>query len=324
MESHIFDQYIDRANTNSVKWDQFRAQDVIPLTIADMDFPVPPCITERLSNRLKHGIYGYSHRVDLVSKIKKFLLNEYDWVVNSEDILIIPSVVNALNLMPQILMNNGGHAIIPAPVYEKIFKSYDRSTSHYSFAKLDLLEGRWTINFSDLERQLNSSTQVLMLCNPHNPVGTVYKRTELEKIGDFCRQNNLLICSDEIHAPLVIDKLEKHIPIASINADLSNRTITLMSLNKVFNISGIGLGWCVCSNQVIREKIINILNHQSLYPNIFAYEAACAALDDGDSWRRELLEYLWGNQLLIREWLQHRPEFFLGSISCDFLGLVEM
>ncbi len=160
----------------------------------------------------------------------------------------------------------------------------------------------------------------MMLCNPHNPVGTVYTRTELEKIGDFCSQNNLFICSDEIHAQLVIDGCEKHIPIASINADLSNRTVTLMSLNKVFNISGVGLGWCICSNPDIRKKIVRMVDHQSIYPNIIAYEATCAALDDGDAWRSELLEYLWGNQLLIRNWLRNRSDFFWALSPATYLA----
>ncbi len=154
MGRYSFDKCIIRSNTHSVKWGQFANQDIVPLTIADMDFPVAPCILESLLSRVKHGIYGYSQREDLVLKIQKFLIKEYGWDVNSKDIIIVPSIVNALYMMPQLLMSHSGHALIPSSIYSKIFNTFERSNHQISFSKLKLSNCRWSIDYSDLEKQL--------------------------------------------------------------------------------------------------------------------------------------------------------------------------
>lgn len=307
MNHHSFDKLIIRDNTNSVRWDFFKGTEVIPLTVADMDFEIAPEILTRLIKRMEHGVFGYTHSGDLVEKIQLFLLREYGWYVDYKCIIIFPNVLNAIRLIPKILLNRGDHVLIPAPVYPQLFNALNFSGINYSLSKLILKERRWTFDFNHLESLVQSKTRLLMLCNPHNPVGTVYSKFELERLGEFCQHNNITICSDEIHAQLVIDRLEKHIPIASINSDLSSRAITLMSLNKVFNISGLGLAWCVCSDSDMRRKIIDELENQGIKPNIFAYEATTAAIEVGQDWRDSLLTYLWGNQVLIREWLGFHP-----------------
>lgn len=307
MNHYSFDKLIIRDNTNSVRWDFFKGTEVIPLTVADMDFEIAPEILTRLMKRMEHGVFGYTHSGDLVKKIQLFLLREYGWNVDSKSIIIFPNVLNAIRLISKIILNRGDHVLIPAPVYPQLFNGFDFSGINYSLSKLILKEHRWTFDFNHLESLVQSKTRLLMLCNPHNPVGTVYSKSELERLGEFCQHHNITISSDEIHAQLVIDRLEKHIPIASINPDLSSRTITLMSLNKVFNISGLGLAWCVCSDSDMRQKIIDELENQGIKPNIFAYEATTAAIEVGQDWHDSLLTYLWGNQVLIREWLEFHP-----------------
>ena len=162
-----------------------------------------------------------------------------------------------------------------------------------------------------------------MLCNPQNPGGTAFTKEELLAIGKLCEEKDYLICSDEIHAQLVLDEDVKHTPIASLSPELSNRTITLMSLNKAFNFPGIGLSWCICTNPVIRKKLQEDLASQASHPNALAYVATTTALEKGWPWHTELIKYLRSNRNLIGDWLATHDQVIWQDSAATYLAWLD-
>jgi aminotransferase/cystathionine beta-lyase len=297
-----FDSLTDRLETDSVRWDGADHQQVLPLWVADMDFQSPPCVIEALSNRVQQGIYGYTHSPhQLNAMIADYLQEQYQWTVDPEWIVILPSVVSGLYTTVQQLTKQDDCVLIPNPVYHHLRLAC--STAHRSFQEmpLELKEGRWVLPSDHLPSLISNKTKLALFCNPQNPGSTVFTRAELKTFGDFCVQNNLWICSDEIHAGLVLAEDKQHIPLASISKAISEKTVTLMSLNKTFNFPGVGLAWAVAENPVLR-KAMQVGLHQTIAPpSLFAYTATMAAIKDGEPWRQGLIQYLRKNRDLIQE-----------------------
>jgi aminotransferase/cystathionine beta-lyase len=188
---------------------------------------------------------------------------------------------------------------------------------------LELQDGRWVLPNNDLPSLITSKTRLALFCNPQNPGSTVFTKEELKDFGDFCIQNNLWICSDEIHAGLVLDEHKKHIPLASISKAISEKTVTLMSLNKTFNFPGIGLAWAVAENPILR-KAMHVGLHQTIAPpSLLAYTATMAAIQEGEPWRAELIEYLRGNRDLIRARLGGTSELGLDKMEGSYLAWID-
>jgi len=321
--TYSFDKIIDRRNTNSSRWDQYQSTDILPLSVADMDFAIAPEIQAALVKRIEHGILGYSHEGNLTEKIQAYLKEEFSWSVNREDILICAGVVPSLYMMPKVLMDHDDHAILPAPIYHHFFLAMQQAHRAFSSTHLKVINNRWAFDLDELHSLVQPNTNLLMICNPQNPGGTVFSRDELLKIGEICIEKDLLICSDEIHAQLVLDEHVKHIPIDSLSPEISNRTITLMSLNKAFNFPGIGLSWCVCTNPDIRQKLKNYMTAQAHHPNALAYTATTTALDEGGPWHSELIQYLRGNRDLIRDWLVHHKQVSWKNSEATYLAWLD-
>ena len=321
--TYSFDKIIDRRNTNSSRWDQYESSDILPLSVADMDFAIAPEIQTALVKRIEHGILGYSHQGDLTEKIQAYLKKEFQWSVDQEDILVCAGVVPSLYMIPKVLMNHDDHAILPAPIYHHFFLAMQQAHRAYSSIHLKVSNDRWVFDLEELQKAIQPNTKLLMICNPQNPGGTVLSKDELLEIGQLCVEKDLLICSDEIHAQLVLDEHVKHKPIASLSPEISNRTITLMSLNKAFNFPGIGLSWCVCTNPDIRKKLQSYMAAQAHHPNALAYTATATAIDDGGPWHLELIQYLRGNRDLIRDWLSHHDQVTWKNSEATYLAWLD-
>ena len=321
--TYSFDKAIDRRNTNSSRWDQYQSTDILPLSVADMDFAIAPEIQAALVKRIEHGILGYTTQGNLTEKIQAYLKKEFAWAVNQEDILICSGVVPSLYMIPKVLMGDDDHAILPAPIYHHFFLAMQQARRTFSSLHLKALNNRWTFDFEELRRVTQPNTKLLMICNPQNPGGTVFSKDELLEIGKLCIEKNYFICSDEIHAQLVLDERVKHTPIASLSPEISNRTITLMSLNKAFNFPGIGLSWCVCTNPDIRQKLQAFMSAQAHHPNALAYTATTAALDEGGPWHDELIKYLRDNRDLIRNWLSQHHQVKWNESEASYLAWLD-
>ena len=321
MSNYNFDKVINRFKTDSIRWDQYDPS-VIPLWVADMDFESPPCVLNAMKNRVEHGIFGYTHAPNnFKENIADYVKKHYDWEVDPDWIVIIPSVVSALYSIGISCTKSTSHIITPQPIYHHLKLAAEESGRNFDEAQLETSMNRQILSQKSLDEVVNKNSELLYFCNPHNPGGTVYRRDELIRIVNFCNKNNLVICSDEIHAGMVLDG-HKHIPIASISETAANRTITLMSLNKTFNFPGAGLGWMICKNRSIREKASHRIGSLIPHPEIFGYVATDAAIKYGEEWRIALLHYLSENRKLLIERINQIPGLRLYDIEASYLGWI--
>ena len=319
-----FDTPTDRLNTDSIRWDSFDSKEVLPLWVADMDFKSPPCVIEALSERVHQGIYGYTHSPHQMNEmIADYLYEQYQWKVDPEWIVILPSVVSGLYTAVQQLTESDESVLIPNPIYHHLRLACISANRAFQEMRLELKDSRWVLPVNELPNLITNKTTLALFCNPQNPGSTVFTQEELKEFGNFCLKNNMWICSDEIHAGLVLDGNKKHIPLASISKDISKKTITLMSLNKTFNFPGLGLAWAVAENQILR-KAIQVGLHQTIAPpSLLAYTATLAAIKEGEPWRKELITYLRGNRDLINSKINDIDGLSIGRMEGSYLAWID-
>ncbi len=269
---------------------------LIPLWVADMDFDVAEPIQMAMSNYFSHPRFGYAAAPDdLAPLICERLSLLYDWEVDPEWLVILPGVVPGLYASALVYTQSDQQVLFPEPIYHhlrqaaRMFGRPQRAIPQ----RCDASQGRERLILSsdDLREFCEPRSKLLLFCNPQNPGGTAYRRYELEALAAVACEKNLIVCSDEIHADLILDPALKHIPIASLNNEIAERTITLMSLGKTFNIAGIGLAWAVVKNPELRnslKKLKGLLQS----PSGLSYQASLAALAHGEPWRQELLTQL--------------------------------
>jgi aminotransferase/cystathionine beta-lyase len=318
-----FDAHVNRSNSDSRRWDRYAADDVIPLWVADMDFQSPPCVLEALSERVQHGVFGYTHAPDsLRHEIALYLANQYNWEVNPDWIVVLPSVVSGLYTAVRQLTSPGEHLIVPQPVYHHLRLACSEGPRPFTEIPLVLSHDRWVLPWQTLSQSCQANTKLALLCNPQNPGGTVYTASELQQFAAFCEERGILICSDEIHAGLVLDPKTHHTPIASLSKSISMRTVTLMSLNKVFNFPGIGLAWAVAENPRLRDAMQTDLHRTIADPGLFAYTATMAAIRGGESWRQSLLHYLRGNRDYVAARIQAMHPLSMATMEASYLAWI--
>jgi len=319
-----FDSTTNRLETDSVRWDGFDSNKVLPLWVADMDFKSPPCVIEALEKRVQQGIYGYTHSPHQMNVlIAGYLKEHYQWQVDPDWIVILPSVVSGLYTVVQQLTAIEESVLIPKPIYHHLRLACSSANRAFQEMSLEFNDGRWILPSDQLPILITNKTRLALFCNPQNPGSTVFTKEELKDFGNFCIQNNLWICSDEIHAGLVLDENKKHIPLASISKAISEKTVTLMSLNKTFNFPGIGLAWAVAENPVLRQAMHVGLHQTIAPPSLLAYTATMAAIHEGEPWRAELIQYLRGNRDLIRARLGNTTELGLDKMEGSYLAWID-
>ena len=319
-----FDTPTNSLDIDSIRWDAHQGKDVLPLWVADMDFQSPSCVVEALKTRVNKGIYGYTHSPDAFNKvISQYLQEHYQWEVDPEWIVILPSVVSGLYTAVQQLTKEHEGVLVPNPVYHHLRLACTEAKRNLIEMPLQLEENRWVVPEQDLPKIINSNTKLALFCNPQNPGSTVFTKEELSSFGRLCVQKNLWICSDEIHAGLVLEEGKKHIPLASISKEISERTITLMSLNKTFNFPGIGLAWAVAENPVLRKAIKTGLHQTIAGPSLLAYTASMAAIMEGEPWRLKLVEYLRGNRNLITSRIEAIDSLRMGKLEGSYLAWID-
>lgn len=304
-----FDEIVDREHTVSLKYDLraeiFRNPDVIPMWVADMDFRTPDFIMNALRERLDHEILGYTYMpASFNQAVVKWLLRHYRWKVDPSWICFSPGVVPALNLLVMAFTEPGDKIIVQPPVYFPFFSAIMNHGRVLVNNPLCLEKDSYSMDFSDLESKIDNKTKMLFLCSPHNPTGNVWPRDVLEKLGEICLKNNIIIVSDEIHADLVFEPWQ-HIPTASISEAMANITITCMSPSKTFNLAGLSTAYLVIKDPGLRKKYNEILDRIHVGAgNIFGYIALEAAYKSGDAWLNQLLNYLKGNVAFLNEFIQ--------------------
>ena len=305
--SYNFDEIIPRNGTRSVKFglrkEKFGRTDLLPMWVADMDFRTPGFITDAVKKRAAHEIYGYTYRPkEYYESIIHWIKNLHSWDIENEWIAFCPGVVPALNLSIMTYTNPGDKVIVQPPVYFPFFSVVKNNNRKLVNNQLLYKNGKYTIDFRNLEKEAIAGAKLILLSNPHNPVGKAWTEEELEKLARICINHNILIISDEIHSDLILPG-NKHIPTAGISETIANHVVTCMAPSKSFNIAGLATSSVIIPNPAIREKFNKTMERLHIGGgNIFGMEASSAAYSNGVEWIDKMLEYVNNNMNLVYDY----------------------
>jgi cysteine-S-conjugate beta-lyase len=320
-----FDEIIDRRGSSSEKWDKYRGRDIIPLWVADMDFRSPPAIIKALHDRIDHGVFGYtSPPASLVEAVCDSLQAEFGWQVRPEWITWLPGLVTGLNIACRAVGVQDDEVITFTPVYPPFMSAPPLSGRKAVLVPLANEGGRWGLDLAALERAVTPRTRLLMLCSPHNPVGRVWSREELSSLAEFAQRHDLTICSDDIHAGLVLDQEVRHLPIATLSPETDRRTITLLAPSKTYNVPGLGCSFAVVSDDTLRRAFRTAMGRIVPHVNLLGYTAAEAAYRHGEEWRQELLAYLRGNRDLVAQEVGTMPGLSVAHVEATYLSWIDV
>lgn len=310
-----FDKVIDRHHTHSVKWDHtesiYEKAGLLPMWVADMDFRAPDEVINVLKERVAHGVFGYSMPTDETrAVVKNWLERRHNWSIDNEWILFTPGVVPALSAAINTYTNKGEKVVIQSPVYYPFQDMIEKNEREVVDNPLQLQGDSYVMDFEDLETKLkNPEVTMLLLCNPHNPVGRVWKKDELMKLATLCLENEVLIISDDIHFDLIF-KGHHHTLISTLSNEIASNTITCIAPSKTFNLAGMQLSTIIIPDAKKREVYEGYLSKLGLFaPNPFGILAVEAAYRHGEKWLEELMDYLEGNLHYLNEFIKERiPE----------------
>ena len=319
-----FDTVTSRANTGSVKWDLYRGSDILPFWVADMDFKLAAPVQAAIEARVAHGIFGYTLPPDGLSEaVITHLQSEYNWQVDPQWIVWLPGVVTGLAVCCRAFCPEGHDIVVNPPIYHHFYDSHEIERQNVVRVPLRQEGRRWTYDLDALRAAFTDKTSLMMMCSPHNPTGTVFKPEELQALAQLCKEHNVIMVSDEIHCDLVIDRTATHHPTAAACPDMAERTVTLMSGSKTWNIAGLNCSFAVIANDELRSQFK--ASAQSIVPGVppLAYEATLAAYRDGQAWRQELLDYLAGNFELIKEMLGSVDGLQVEPIQATYLAWID-
>lgn len=320
--AYDFDEVIERRGSWSARWEKF-PQDVIPLWVADTDFRAPPPVVAAIARRAAHGVLGYSVppaalRDALIARLHRL----YGWRVEPEWVVFVSGVVPGLHLAARHLLRPDQHALVPMPVYHHLKRSLELAGRAHTDVPLVLRQGRWVWDEDALAASLRPASRLLMLCNPQNPGGTIFTRAELSRLAAFAEKHDLVICSDEIHAELLLDE-KPHVPIASVSREASRRTVTLLSPNKAFGFPGAGCAFAVIEDVNLR-RAFSTDHHATVHDaSVFGYEAALAAYRECDDWLAAQLAYLRANRDLVELAIGASPGLAMAHVEATYLAWID-
>ncbi|MEC0175760.1 PatB family C-S lyase [Paenibacillus favisporus] len=309
-----FHQPIERINTDSFKWDDlkriFGVSDVLPMWVADMDFAAPDSVISALNSRAEHGVFGYTMQSDAYNQaVADWMKSRHRWSIDKEWIVFCPGVVPALSFIVQAFTEPGDKVAIQTPVYPPFYSVVTDHGRELVQNPLKEQDGYYTMDLEALEQSLDDQVKLFILCSPHNPVGRVWRREELEAVGKLCMERGILMVSDEIHADLVYEE-ETHIPFASLSEEIQENCIICTAPSKTFNIAGLNTSNIIIPNDSIRrrfKKTLELYHVNSI--SSLGSAATQAAYNDGKAWLDEALVYMKANMEYVSQYLgEHIPE----------------
>jgi len=325
MKDSDFDIPVERRHTESLKWEQYRNKDIIPLWVADMDFRSPPAVIQALSSRIEHGVFGYGAAPQaLTGVVCEMLARRYNWQVEPEYIVWLPGLVCGLNVACRSIGAEHDEVITLVPIYPPFLTAPKNSGRKLVTVPLVTAENRWVIDFEELEKSITPQTGLLLFCNPHNPVGRVFKRSELAELAAICNKYDIVICSDEIHCGLILYRDKVHVPTATLAPEIADRTITLMAPSKTFNTPGLGCAFAVISNRKLRKQFKNAMAGIVPMPNALGYAATMAAFSECADWHEALLNYLRANLETVSGAIQQMPSLSIAPVEATYLAWIDM
>jgi cystathionine beta-lyase len=320
-----FDTIPDRRRTGSLKWDKYKDPNVLPLWVADMDFAAPPVVLQALAERLEHGVLGYTLPTDSNNQaVVEYLSKRHQLSVGPESIVWLPGLVPALNLIARAFARRGEAVLTATPVYPPFLTAPTQHGRISQAVPLTRQNGQWTFDWPALERTVTTETRIFFLCHPHNPVGRVFNRAELEKLVDFCRRHELLLVSDEIHCDLILDPEISFTPTLTL-AERGDQMIGLYAPSKTWNLPGLSCAFAIVPDPAVRRVFKAEMAGIVTEINTFGLTGCEAALRHGEPWRLALLDYLRENRDLVYEALSPlAPEVKLYPMEATYLAWLDV
>jgi cysteine-S-conjugate beta-lyase len=332
-----FHEVIERRGTNSAKWDLteklFGSPDVLPMWVADMDFMAPEQVLSAIKDRLEHGIFGYNVLPQsLADAICGWLQKRHGWEINDQWLTYSPGVVTAMAMAIGAFTNPGDKIVTLTPVYQPFFHVVERNGRQLITTKNKLVNNQYEIDFEQLERILTPDIKMFLLCNPHNPGGKVWTKNDLQRLGELCVKNGILLLSDDIHSDIIVGGTP-YTPIASISEEIRQQTITFIAPTKTFNLAGLQASAVIIPNRRLKVKFDHHQSNQGLFGlNTFGMVGMEAAYLHGENWFEQFLAYLKENINRLKEFLEEQlptiqmiqPDAtYLVWLDCRKLGLTD-
>lgn len=332
MYKDSFNEGVNRLGTNAVKYDKYKENfntnenDIIPMWIADMDFKTCDEITKALQNKLSTGNLGYDTVNGYYESVVKWMKNRHNVDINIEDVVYTPGVVTAINFLLKILIKENDKVLVQSPVYHSFFRVLNENKCDVVQSELFIKDNRYEIDFDEFENKISTGVKVLILCNPHNPIGRVWTKEELERITEICESYKVFIISDEIHSDLVF-KGYKHTSLTTVAPYYKDNIVTLTAPSKTFNLAGLYVSNAIITDEKLRSRYKELF---STTPNVLGAEALIAAYNKGETWLEELLEYIESNYNYVLKFVNENvPKIkvikqegtFLTWLDCRELGL---
>ena len=315
-----FDRIINRSGTNSLKWDIKKEE--LPMWVADMDFEVSDEIVKALEERVKNHIYGYNIIPDeCYESYIAWWKNRHQYEIKKEWLIFSTGVVPSISSVVRRVTSPGEKVLVQTPVYNIFFNSICNNGRYVLESQLVYKDGKYSIDFSDLEKKLSDpQTTLMILCNPHNPIGKIWDKDTLSKIGDLCYKHNVLVLSDEIHCDLTKPGCD-YVPFQSVSDVCKYNSIACLAPTKTFNIAGLQTSAVCIPNKKIYDKVYRGINNDEIAePNTFAIQAAIAAFTKGGIWLDELREYIEKNKLIVKEYISRElPMLHLVDSDATYL-----
>lgn len=307
-----FNKIYNRENTFSVKYDLrnrlFGTEDILPLWVADMDLPTAPQITEALTKRIQHPIYGYTLQSDVFWKsAQDWIQKRHQWKIEMDEFVFTPGIVPALGFLVQTLSEQGDKVGVFTPVYPPFFENVTKTNRELITLPLKLENNLYHIDFNLLEDEMKKGLKLIIFCNPQNPSGKIWKQEDLQKLLSLCDKYDVNIISDEIHADLTLWG-NKHTPLASLGEIAEQRVVTCMAPSKTFNLAGLNCAYLLFKNPIIKKKYLKLVQHLHFdFGGTFATEAMIAAYTQGEGWYQALIKHLEHNIKYVQEELKDTP-----------------
>jgi cystathionine beta-lyase len=319
-----FDRSPARRDSDSNKWRKF-PPDVLPLWVADMDFASPPAVVAALRARVEHGFFGYlTEQPELREVVAERVTKRYGWRVTPEAVMPVPGVIAGFNLAIRALTTPGDGLLVQTPVYPPILRAAgNHGLTRDGHPLTRGADGRYTVDAHTFAGAIQPRTRAFLLCNPHNPVGRLFERRELEAMAETCLRRDLWIIADEIHGDLLFDG-RQHVPMATLAPEVEQRTITLLAPSKTFNVPGLKCAAAVVPNPALRERLTAAVSDLVPKLNVLGHTAAVAAYREGDAWLEALLRYLEANRdFLVREVRARLPGVRVAAPDATYLAWLD-
>ncbi|MGB0866831.1 MAG: MalY/PatB family protein [Granulosicoccaceae bacterium] len=321
-----FDTVLDRKNTDSMKWDKYAGTDILPLWVADMDFAMPPPVHAALMERMQHPLLGYATASEsVIEATLDHLQASYNWQVQPEWLVWLPGVVSGLSNACRAYGEQGDHVITSSPIYYHFLGIAEQAGRELIDVPLKEENAHWSYDLEALEKAAtHPRAKLLMLCSPHNPVGRVFSREELQAVVAIARRHDLVVVSDEIHDGIVLDQDKEFVPTAMACPDDSTRIVTLMSPSKTYNLAGNNCSYAIIPDPELRQRFMHHAKGAIPPATPLSYVALEASYRHCAEWREQLLEYLRGNRDMMRDTIDRLPGLRTPHLEATYLAWIDV